>query len=64
MMAQCDGDNIGSWRVMQKVGMRKISDDGIQYELSTFFQLLQGKLKQLVLIVKHTQLQFLNRQYM
>ena len=34
------------------------------YELSTFFQTLQWKLKQLVLMVKHTQLQFLNRQYM
>lgn len=34
MIAQCDGDNIGSWRVMEKVGMKKISDDGIRYNKS------------------------------
>ena len=34
MIAQCDADNIGSWRVMEKVGMKKISDDGIRYNKS------------------------------
>ena len=34
MIAQCDGDNIGSWRVMEKVGMKKSSDVGIRYNKS------------------------------
>ena len=34
MIAQCDGDNIGSWRLMEKSGMKKISDDGIRYNKS------------------------------
>ena len=34
MIAQCDAENIGSWRVMEKIGMKKYSDDGIRYNKS------------------------------
>lgn len=34
MIAQCDSENIGSWRVMEKIGMKKHSDDGIRYNKS------------------------------
>ena len=31
MIAQCDAENIGSWRVMEKIGMKRYSDNGIRY---------------------------------
>ena len=34
IFAQCDAENIGSWRVMEKIGMKKYSDDGIRYNKS------------------------------
>ena len=34
MIAQCDAENIGSWRVMEKIGMKKYSDNGIRYNKS------------------------------
>ena len=34
MIAQCDAENIGSWRVMEKIGMKKYSDDGIRFNKS------------------------------
>lgn len=34
VVAQCDSENIGSWRVMEKIGMKKYSDNGIRYNKS------------------------------
>ena len=34
MIAQCDAENIGSWRVMEKIGMKKYSDNGVRYNKS------------------------------
>ena len=34
IFAQCDSENIGSWRVMEKIGMKKYSDNGVRYNKS------------------------------
>ncbi len=34
LIAQCDKDNIGSWHVMEKIGMTIFSDDGVRFNKS------------------------------
>ena len=34
MIAQCDAENIGSWRVMEKIGMKRICDNGKRFNKS------------------------------
>lgn len=31
LIAQCDKDNIGSYRVMEKIGMTLFSNDGVRF---------------------------------
>ena len=34
IFAQCDSENIGSWRVMEKIGMKRICDNGKRFNKS------------------------------
>ena len=34
IFAQCDAENIGSWRVMEKIGMKRICDNGKRFNKS------------------------------
>jgi RimJ/RimL family protein N-acetyltransferase len=34
IFAQCDSENIGSWRVMEKIGMKRIYDNGKRFNKS------------------------------